>query len=197
MTLKTFILYHGNTERVVADTLDAQRLLDQYKSIGDKHYLGDGHYFYHDNVQAEVWAKMKVTRNKKYLGDRPAVLQCVVEIDDDLVMDLDNREEQEYFFTEMKRLKHELDKNQLGIVQYCDAYLCNHLSERLSLGMLTKTFVYKDKFKAFDALFSNQSRISYGITHHFRTEKQYVLRGNYRILDLKRVDLDLEEVKPR
>jgi hypothetical protein len=80
-------------------------LLDEYKSIGDKHYLGDGYYFYHDLSQAKVWDLLKVTRTEKYYGQSIGVLKCVVEVDDDCVMDLDNRDEQDYFFAEMKRLK--------------------------------------------------------------------------------------------
>lgn len=192
-----YTLYHGNTETVISDTVSAQKLLDKYKSIGDKHYLGDGYYFYHDLSQAKVWAHLKVTRNENYRGQQYAVLKCEVEVDDDYVMDLDNRDEQDYFFAEMKRLKIQLDNRSLGIEQYCDTYLCNHLSTQLSLTMLTKTFPYKDKFDSFRPLFSN-TRPPYGpynITRHFRTEKQYVLRENYRIIILDKVDLNKEEVK--
>ncbi|MFF2482385.1 hypothetical protein [Paenibacillus sp. NPDC058071] len=137
--------------------------------------MGDGYYFYHDEVQARVWANMKVTRNENYKNENWAVLKCIVYLNEENYMDLDLRENQDFFFQEMHRLKLELEKKQINIKDYNDAFMCNHLSNILALDMLSKTFPYKDKKDNFPPFFSNQKSKPYGITRHFRTEKQYCI----------------------
>ncbi|WP_139305779.1 hypothetical protein [Paenibacillus sp. GP183] len=103
-------------------------MMEKFRSTGDSHYLGDGYYFYHDLVQAEVWAKMKVSRNPKYSGEDWAVLKCVVDLDEDQLLDLDNRDEQDFFFSEIIKLYEQLGANQLELFEYNDSYLCNHIA---------------------------------------------------------------------
>ncbi|CAM3425007.1 hypothetical protein PALU110988_21910 [Paenibacillus lupini] len=169
------ILFHGNTESVIDQTVDSQSLLPAYKSSGDKHYLGDGYYFYHDEEQAKTWAMMKVTRNEKYKHENWAVLKCKIRVNEENYMDLDLRENQNFFFEEMHRLKLLLYNRQISIQEYNDAFMCNHLANILVLELISKTFSYKDKHDSFPPLFSNQKSKPYGITRHFRTEKQYCI----------------------
>ncbi|MDC3418744.1 hypothetical protein [Aquibacillus salsiterrae] len=191
-----YTLYHGNTKQAIEDMVENNSLLEKYKSSGDKHYLGDGFYFYNDLKQAEHWAKMKVTRNQKYKGQKWAVLECIVEYEEENCLDLDQREEQEFFFYEMRRLDKQIKEKELDIDEYCDAYFCNHLGGRLDLVILSKTFVYKDKHKIFPPLFSNVRSEPYSKTRHFRTEKQYVLRDKSIVSNLRMLhNSDLKEVK--
>lgn len=169
-------LYHGNTEKAINEIIEEGMLLDKYKSSGDKHYLGDGFYFYNDLKQAEHWAKMKVTRHEKFLGQNWAVLECLVTYDEYHFLDLDMREQQDFFFREMKRLDKQIKEKELEINEYSDAYFCNHLSKILDLVMVSKTFVYKDKHNIYPPLFSNIKSEPYAKTRHFRTEKQFVIR---------------------
>ena len=174
--VKRMILYHGNTEKAINEILEEGMLLDKFKSYGDKHYLGDGFYFYNDLKQAEHWAKMKVTRSKKYFGQNWAVLKSSVTYDEEYFLDLDFREQQDFFFNEMKRLDKQLKEKELEVDEYSDAYFCNYLSRILDLVMVSKTFVYKDKHNIYPPLFSNNKSSPYAKTRHFRTEKQFVIR---------------------
>jgi hypothetical protein len=188
ITLRKITLYHGNTELVIDQIVTAKCFLPKFKSLGDKHYLGDGFYFYHDEDQAEVWAQMKVTRNLKYSGNNWAVLKCEIAINDDTFMDLDQRADQDFFFKEMFKLNGLLQSGSLEIENYCDSYLCNHLANILDLSVLTKTFAYKDKRDIFPALYSNIKSAPYTITRHFRTEKQYVIRDSAIITKIIKVN---------
>jgi hypothetical protein len=170
-------LYHGNTKRAIDEIVNAQCMMEKFRSMGDSHYLGDGYYFYHDPIQAEVWAKMKVSRNPKYSGEDWAVLKCGVELDEDQFLDLDNRDEQDFFFSEMIKLYEQLGANQLELFEYNDSYLCNHIASITGVQLITKTFPYVDKSEVFPSRFSNEKVPAYSITRHFRTEKQYVIRS--------------------
>lgn len=173
-------LYHGNTEKVVDDIIKAGQLLPIYKSTGPDHYLGDGYYFYDDPIQAKVWAIMKVTRNEKYKGQPWAVLQCTVEVDDEKVFDLDNREQQDFFFEEMFHMQKQIENGELDVEYYRDTYLCNHLAHILDIDLFIKTFPYVDKGRVVTPLFSNEdprkraNLIAY--TRHFRTENNWCER---------------------
>jgi len=61
-------LYQGNTESAIDEILNNGCFSEKFRSTGERHYLGDGFYFYNDPIQAEVWAKMKVNRHTKYIG---------------------------------------------------------------------------------------------------------------------------------
>jgi hypothetical protein len=186
--LKKLTLYHGNTEAAIDEIISNGGFLSKFKSVGDKHYLGDGFYFYDDIEQAQVWAIMKVTRNQKYLGYNWSVLQCEVQMEEEQIFDLDKREEQDFFFEGMLRLQQESSMKSIEIENYCDAYLCNHLAKTLDLKLLTKTFVYKDKHRTFPPLFSNNhTKSPYVITRHFRTEKQYVVRDSNFIFPIEKL----------
>lgn len=175
-------LYHGNTKRAIDEIVNAGCMMEKFRSTGDSHYLGDGYYFYHDLVQAEVWAKMKVSRNTKYFGEDWAVLKCVVDLDEDQLLDLDNRDEQDFFFSEMVKLYEQLGANQLELLEYNDSYLCNHIASITGVLLITKTFPYVDKGKVFPSRFSNEKVPVNSITRHFRTEKQYVVRSSNLII---------------
>jgi hypothetical protein len=166
-------LFHGNTEKVIDDTIAAGKCLSQYKSTGPKHYLGDGYYFYDDPEQARIWALMKVTRNPIYLGQPWAVLKCEVEVEDGKIFDLDKRKEQDFFFEEMLKIHIQIQSGDLEVECYRDTYLCNHLANILGIEMFTKTFPYKDKKEIVTPIFSNVRPKEFPITRHFRTEKQY------------------------
>jgi hypothetical protein len=185
--MKKLILYHGNTESAINEIIGKDKIPTKFISKGETHYLGDGCYFYDDPIQAQVWAIMKVNRNYKYKGQNWAVLKCVIEYDDDNYFDLDKREEQEFFFDEMVRLNDQILKKGLDIEEYNDAYLCNYLTNRLGLEILTKTFVYKDKHKTLPTLFSNVKASPSSITRHFRTEKQYVLKHDKLIISYEKM----------
>jgi hypothetical protein len=197
--MRTILLYHGNTESAVDEIVRANKLLDKYKSIGDKHYLGDGFYFYEDVVQASVWAKMKVKR--KYKGTRWAILECKIEVEEDEFLDLDKRDEQDFFFLEMKRANERVNngsissKDKSEIMEYSDAYLCNYIADMLQLSLLSKTFVYKDMFKTYPSLFSNKKSSPYLITRHFRTEKQYVIKNSNIVVSLQKVHIEDGEIR--
>ena len=171
-------LFHGNTKSAIDEMVGAQQLLEQFRSRGDAHYLGDGFYFYHDPIQAEVWAKMKTNRNPKYQGENWAVMKCEIKVEEDLLLDLDNREEQDFFFSEMIKLYEQLERRQLELIEYSDAYLCNHIASITGVRLIAKTFSYIDKEEAFPVKFSNEKFPPYAITRHFRTEKQYVIRDS-------------------
>lgn len=187
--MREFRLYHGNTEKVVNEIVKSNQLLDKYRSEGDSHYLGNGFYFYDDPVQAMVWAKMKV--KNRYKDQRWAVLECVINVEEEGILDLDKRDEQDFFFSEMKRLDEEIKEKDLEIIDYNDSYLCNHLANMLELSLITKTFVYKDMFNTFPPLFSNRKSKPYLITRHFRTEKQYVIKNTNIVVSLKKYNFNL------
>lgn len=174
----TLTLYHGNTKRAVEEIVSTKCFLEKFRSTGDSHFLGDGFYFYHDPVQAEVWARMKVNRNPKYLGEDWAVMKCTVSVDEDNFLDLDNREEQDFFFSEMVRLYEQLEARKLELVEYNDAYLCNHIASITGVQLISKTFPYIDREEVYPPKFSNERFPPYSITRHFRTEKQYVVRNS-------------------
>lgn len=169
-------LYHGNTKKVIDDIISAGRCLTKYKSTGPNHYLGDGFYFYDDPLQAKIWAIMKVTRNPKYYREPWAVLKCTVEVDDERIMDLDKREEQDFFFEEMLKLNHQIKSGNLEVEYYHDTFLCNHLAHIIGIDLICKTFSYRDKKEIVIPIHSNEKPKSFPITRHFRTEKQYCLR---------------------
>lgn len=175
-------LYHGNTKKAIQEIISGHHFPDKFKSTGDAHYLGDGFYFYHDPIQAEVWAKMKVSRNPKYLGKDWAVLKCCVAVEEDEFLDLDNREEQNFFFSEMIRLYEQLGARRLELIEYNDAYLCNHIASITGVVVISKTFPYVDREEVFPPKFSNDKVPPYSITRHFRTEKQYVVRCSNSIV---------------
>ncbi|MUG71335.1 hypothetical protein [Paenibacillus validus] len=180
-------LYHGNTESAIDQIVLAQTLLPHLKSTGDEHYLGDGYYFYHDDTQAKVWSIMKVTRNEKYREENWAVLKCTVRINEDHYMDLDLREHQDFFFQQMLRLNSEISEKKLDVDEYHDSFMCNHLANILNLHLISKTFPYKDKQEVLPPLFSNHRSKPYGITRHFRTEKQYCVINTDIILSFEKV----------
>lgn len=180
-------LFHGNTKSAVDEMVEAQTLLEKFRSTGDSHYLGDGFYFYHDPIQAEVWAKMKVNRKPKYQGEDWAVMKCDIKVEEDLLLDLDNREEQDFFFSEMLRLYEQLEARQLEMVEYNDAYLCNHIASITGVQIITKTFSYMDRGEIFPAKFSNERIPPHSITRHFRTEKQYVIRDSNLLVSCDRI----------
>ncbi|MCD9020242.1 hypothetical protein [Cohnella silvisoli] len=169
-------LFHGNTQSAIDEMVNARQLLEKFRSTGDSHYLGDGFYFYNDPIQAEVWAKMKVNRNPKYFGENWAVMKCDIKVEEDRFLDLDNREEQDFFFSEMIRLYEQLETRNLELMEYNDAYLCNHIASITEVQLISKTFPYLDREEAFPSKFSNDKVPPYSITRHFRTEKQYVVR---------------------
>ncbi|HEU4965661.1 MAG TPA: hypothetical protein VFV52_17770 [Bacilli bacterium] len=187
--MASLVLFQGNTRSAIEHMVSQQTLLGKYESKGDKHYLGDGFYFYEDFFQALVWVKMKVTRNMKYLGQPWGVMKCEIEFDENSFADLDEREEQNFFFAEMVRLRREIASNNLVIAEYSDAYLCNHLSKILDLSILAKTFVYRDKHNSFPTLFSNDRSQPYSITRHFRTERQYVVKNRTAGWEIKPLEL--------
>lgn len=180
-------LYHGNTESAIDEILNTSCFLEKFRSIGERHYLGDGFYFYNDPVQAEVWAKMKVNRHTKYLGQNWAVLKCFIQVKEEQYFDLDNREEQEFFFLEMARLQDQLLTRQLEIDEYNDSYLCNHIAVITGVELISKTFSYIDSKEIYSPKFSNDRVPPYSITRHFRTEKQYVIRNSNIIVDYDKI----------
>ena len=184
------ILFHGNTESAIDEIVANKEIPDKFMSKGDTHYLGDGFYFYDDPIQAQVWAKMKVSRKYKYRDQNWAVLKCEIEYDDaSMFMDLDKRAEQNFYFREMLRLHNKILEKRLGsIIEYNDAYLCNYLTKKLGLEIITKTFVYQDLYNKFPTLFSNTKASPYSITRHFRTEKQYVIKSDKFIISYEKID---------
>mgnify|MGYP001486714024 CR=1 FL=1 len=171
-------LFHGNTRKAIDEIISLQYFPEKFKSTGDTHYLGDGFYFYRDPVQAEVWARMKVNRNTTYKGEDWAVLKCRVSIEEEQFLDLDNREEQNFFFSEMIRLYEQLKARNLKLIEYSDAYLCNLIASITGVQVIAKTFPYVDREEVFSPKFSNEKVPPYSITRHFRTEKQYVVRNS-------------------
>jgi|GEM_PF-3262502 len=181
------ILYHGNTESAVDQIVASQTLPVHLMSTGDGHYLGDGYYFYQDIEQAKIWSIMKVTRKEKYRNDAWAVLRSTVRFAEGKYMDLDSREHQDFFFKEMMRLREVIHSQHLKVEQYSDSYMCNHLARILGLDIIAKTFAYKNKHEAYPPLFSNERSRPYGITRHFRTEKQYCVRNSAVAVTLEKV----------
>ena len=188
------ILFHGNTESAIDKIIACKEIPEDLISKGENHYLGDGLYFYNDPIQAEVWAKMKVTRNIKYKGQNWAVLKCEIEYDEDLFMDLDRRVEQDFFFNQIVKLNNQILKNDITLEEYNDAYLCNFLTDTLEVGILTKTFVYKDKRNVFPTLLSSVKAPPYSITRHFRTEKQYVIKVEKLKIENKMFIISFEKI---
>ncbi|TKC16740.1 hypothetical protein [Robertmurraya kyonggiensis] len=186
--MEKLILFHGNTESAINEIINSGNIPEKFISKGDTYFLGDGFYFYNDSIQAKVWAKMKVSRNTKYIGQNWAVLKCEMFYNEELFLDLDKREEQNFFFDEMVRLNDQILAKDLEIEEYNDAYLCNHLTNRLDLEILTKTFVYKDKHKTLPTLFSNKKNSPYSITRHFRTEKQYAIKQDKLIISFEKIE---------
>jgi len=180
-------LYHGNTESAIDEIHNTSCFSEKFKSIGERHYLGDGFYFYNDPVQAEVWAKMKVNRHTTYLGQNWAVLKCSIQVKEEQYFELDNREEQEFFFLEMARLQDQLQTRQLEIDEYNDSYLCNHIAGITGVELISKTFSYIDSKEIYSPKFSNDKVPPYSITRHFRTEKQYVIRNSNIIVDYDKI----------
>ena len=142
---------------------------------------------------------MKVTRNERYKGQPWAVLQCTVEVDDEKVFDLDNREQQDFFFEEMFHMQKQIENGELDVEHYRDTYLCNHLALILDIDLFIKTFPYVDKGRVVTPLFSNEdprkraNLIAY--TRHFRTETQYCLRKETLISSPKKYDCGIIGVK--
>jgi hypothetical protein len=152
--------------------------VEEFRSKGERHLLGDGSYFYHDPDQARVWATMKSRRHKRHNDTYWAVLECSVYIENDYFIDLDLRNEQDTFFDFMKDVNRKLSLAygvEMAVDSYTDAALCNYIAEIAGAKVIAKTFPYEGGI--LPTYFTNRRpREGSGFTCHYRTERQYVVR---------------------
>ncbi|TGA96327.1 hypothetical protein E4665_15800 [Sporolactobacillus shoreae] len=180
-------LFHGTLEDDAINILKERRF---DFSSGDKHLLGTGIYLYEDVNHAEVWARMKAKHFRKI----PAVLELNIEINDEKYFNLDYREPQDDFFNArcsfFKKInsgkKHDKEKVD---AYYTDSKFCDFLVGLSGDELLAKTFVYvnKNDRPLVPVRYTNQKQTDRNITRHFRTEKQFCLKKNEDILDIKRI----------
>lgn len=100
------IVYHG-TERTRGERFIDSQAMDI--SIGNKHWLGDGSYFYKDLFYSYKWINdMYISKNKdrhknyEDLVSQYKILCCIININKDRIFDLDENLEHKFLFDYFK-----------------------------------------------------------------------------------------------
>jgi hypothetical protein len=100
----SFYGFHGTAESC-ALKIDETR----YFEFGDPrndHWLGQGSYFFReDEEQAIFWAKNKVTRQTKFKGETPCVIEVILETEESKFLNLDSRKGLTILEKHLKSLK--------------------------------------------------------------------------------------------
>jgi hypothetical protein len=177
------LLYHGTTDEALESILTQRRFK---QSEGIKHYLGKGLYFYDDFNHARVWAVMKAKR----FGSQPAVIQCLIDVPEEYCLDLDHRAEQDFFFKERNKYIRRIRQKRLEVKAYTDSNFCDFIAKRLSIKLISKTFVYvHPKERQIRYVFSNEKIDPFDVTRIYRTEKQYCIKDQGIITDIREIKM--------
>jgi hypothetical protein len=172
------VFYHG-TIRPFVDIIVADKHFNT--SNGEEHLLGKGIYLYEDQFQAQKWARMKAA----YLNTDPVVLAVQAEINEEEVMDLDFRKDQDLFFKNRKLFLDAVEKHRFQVSYYTDSHFCDFLSSLFSVKILSKTFVYTNKHeRQIPVRYTNQKQTDRGVTRHYRTERQFCIKDPDWVVDI-------------
>ncbi|EHR0219372.1 hypothetical protein [Clostridium perfringens] len=158
------IVYHG-TERTRGEKFIDRQAMEP--SIGNRHWLGDGSYFYKDLFYSYKWINdMYISRNKKRHKDyeelisQYKILCCIININKDRIFDLDENLEHKLLFDEFKAKVNEHSK-------YKSALGNENIWDGIVLNIMFNEYGYTKKYDLIVASFvrreikNNKSRLNH------------------------------------
>lgn len=168
-------LYHGtNIKR--GNRMLANEMMEE--SIGDRHWLGDGSYFYEDDIYAYKWIsdmfKAKFERkysNVKELFNNYIIIFGILDIKKERVFDLENPQHKILFDRVMDNCKRKQE--------FSEKYANCKVPDGVTINIMFNILGYKDKYDVVKAMFiMRQDKYRDGASRlNYMPEKQICLKN--------------------
>lgn len=168
-------LYHGtNIER--GNRMLANEMMEE--SIGDRHWLGDGSYFYEDDIYAYKWIsdmfKSKFKRkyiNVEELFNNYIIIFGILNIKKERVFDLENPQHKILFDRVMDNCKRKQE--------FSKKYANCKVPDGVTINIMFNILGYKDKYDVVKAMFiMRQDKYRDGASRlNYMPEKQICLKN--------------------
>lgn len=116
MRITQFSAYHGTKKSYANKIVEIKEFLPN--TTRDDHWLGEGSYFFKEDFeQAMMWARYRYKKFTGKEGDRPAVVEVLVQAPEDKVLNLDSRGGIEFLD---KYIRHLADEKNLDLRAFDD-----------------------------------------------------------------------------
>ncbi len=185
--LINFEVFHG-TEKQRGLRFIKNQIMD--KSIGDKHWLGDGAYFYEKVTFAYKWIQdmFKYRQYRKHTGfddliDKYIILFCNIEVDNNRIFNLDDNIDHkcifEYFGSKLEESK-----------KYSERFSRYKIGDGVVLNIMFSEYKYINNYDAVIASFvTKQYRYKDSNTRlNYVLEKQICVKNLNIVYDIKEHD---------
>lgn len=189
-----FIGYHG-TEITRGNRFISNNSMEE--SIGDKHWLGNGSYFYEEMFYAYKWIKdmfcdKEKRSHKEYdeLINKYIILTCNIRTKEERIFDLDKYEYKylfDYFFEKLEKQKN-----------YSKRFENHKIADGVVINIMFNEYGYKNKYDVVIASFSrrNNKYKNNPITRLKHVMEKQICVKNIKIVeDINKKDFSGEYVK--
>lgn len=183
MALNTLIGFHGSWEFRKKEMLLCNEM---QITRGDKHWLGDGVYFYKDMYDAYSWIKnmykdkfCEEPKSYDELSKWYGIIIGEIEVEKARIFDLDNKHNNLLIEEVTKKLK--------SRQAYSQRFKDDEINDGVTLNIIFNDFGYKDKYDVVIATFSPKG-INYkgkSTRFEYRLENQICVKNKSVIKDIK------------
>lgn len=188
----SFYGFHGTAESCARKISEVKKFI--YGTIRNDHWLGKGAYFFKDDEwQAKYWAYNKVMNHEKFKGEKPYVVEVIIDVKEQHYLNLDSRAGLWQLDQFLKKLGDEglcIFKKEEATPEIIRCFLLSLLPE--SIWVIQRTFYVPSKYDE-DSMFNKMGLYLQGTQICVRNNKA-IRPGSIKI---KEVDFGVRRRMPK
>ncbi|MCK4258845.1 MAG: hypothetical protein KAX49_07695 [Halanaerobiales bacterium] len=170
MCSQELIGYHGTFVDCVKNILDNGFIFHQRKD----HWLGQGIYFYKDDLnQAKVWATVKSRNNLHYRDKEVAVIKVILKVKKDKLLNLNLREDVKKILNFALQLNCDFDPDNVDANR---AFVIDSICEEEDFEVVIMSFTHENQ-----TIRDIQQQLGAALGFHF-TEQQICVKNDICIV---------------
>lgn len=177
------MVYHG-TPKDKAEKIICEKCFNESK--GDRHWLGDGVYFYRDLFYAVRWIRCLDKNRTSNLFENYSILAVELNVDKERIFSFFNPEHKLLFYSVLEACNEKMKSLNLKN-EIVDGVILNIMFKKMKYGndydMIEAAFVHEDK-----KMGNFNSRLCYF------PEIQFCVKNDEIIEKIHRLEIDLEDI---